>query len=135
VAIEINREKLAWAAGFFDGEGSAYVNRTTKHGLTYVELCLACTQHGNFAIEILEKFLGIVKFGRVYRKCKLDKWSMEIAGKTGYEWKCQSWSECQYVICMLWPFLSGYKRKQIICSMKAKLEHINRPVRRRRRIA
>jgi len=108
-----NDLELAWAAGFFDGEGSIYVvhKKRCKGGTTGkyypntgVELSIS-----QIHPQPLERFLSAVKTGSMSGPYKPKKenhspyWRWNTAGRpTTYK-----------VVCLLWPFLSTPKREQI----------------------
>lgn len=103
------REQLAWAAGFFDGEGTASVS-TSKKGHRKLTVCVDQNDP-----RVLEKFAQAVGHtGRLYgpyrdRSGRFIHWRY-TAGKFEY---CQAW------IAMLWPFLGPVKREQAIRGLKA----------------
>lgn len=114
--VKINREELAWAAGFFDGEGTAVlsgVNSTRVHPVTgrrrdYPTPHLQVTQH--FDPETIHRFhravrgLGIV--GGPYV-------SAGTAWHPRYQWACRRPDQVLVVVPMMWNWLSGPKRRQI----------------------
>lgn len=108
-----NREELAWAAGFFDGEGCSMLQTATYKDYEYPCLRVSVTQSGDSALPILVRFQsavgGIGKIlGPIQRKSYKPRW----------DWKAQGLEDCQAAIAMLWPFLSEVKRKQF----KSKLD-------------
>ena len=94
----MNREELAWAAGFFDGEGCTYWNKSGGHiGLN---VCQACTS-GQPA-ETLQRFRAAVGgLGKLNRK-----------SPTAYALVVQNFEHVQAIIAMLWFWLSDRKREQ-----------------------
>lgn len=86
--------EIAWAAGFFDGEGSVYA--TGKY------LVLAITQADR---RPLERFRAAVSLGTVGGPYRLEK-SPYFTYRAGVY-------EVQPVIEKLWPLLSEPKREQI----------------------
>jgi hypothetical protein len=92
--------ELAWAAGFFDGEGSVC---TRKRG-GWRELWLQVPQSGD--TETLYRFQRAVGIGKVcgpwqYRPNMLPSYRFDVRGKM-----------VEPVIKALWPYLSGPKRAQ-----------------------
>ena len=55
--MEISREKLAWAAGLFEGEGCFYINEKGK----YVNATVTSTDK-----DVLDAFLQVIGFGKIY---------------------------------------------------------------------
>lgn len=91
--------ELAWAAGFFDGEGSAFQMRGKKPGQVY--LALQVSQKDKRPLERFSKALGI---GRVRGPYK---------SHNGQSFWAVSGKKAQVVIEQLWPYLSEPKREQI----------------------
>ncbi len=95
--------ELAWAAGFFDGEGSARMDRRGKTPSARVSI-------GHVDRRPLDRFLCIVSAGSVtgpyhHNTKKNPNWSAyhsyQVYGKSAHN-----------VMAMLWPFLSEPKREQ-----------------------
>lgn len=88
----MNREELAWAAGFFDGEGCFTISRR-RDVLTFT---VAVVQRDE---RPLQRFRNAVGFGRIY------------AHNGGMKrWQVGSFEQSQATVALLWPFLSGPKR-------------------------
>lgn len=92
----INREELAWAAGFFDGEGTTGFY---KNGI-YRRLVLAIPQNDP---RPLERFHAAVQ--------GLGYINWQRTG-TNYVWQCQKFADAQAAIALLWAFWSAPKREQ-----------------------
>ncbi len=87
----------AWAAGFFDGEGCTYVNRTGK----YTALRVVVTQF--HSPETLLRFQRAVEgLGRMYGPYSKGQYFLRFSKKTG------AYAAMQ----LLWPYLSTIKRAQ-----------------------
>lgn len=98
------REQLAWAAGFFDGEGTTSVS-TDKNGNRKLTVC--ADQNDPRVLERFAHALGHI--GRMYgpyrdRSGRFIHWRY-TAGKWEYG---QAW------LAMMWPFLSPVKRAQAV---------------------
>lgn len=97
------REELAWAAGFFDGEGWSGLLRAPK-GKNYARMAIHQVH-----LPSLERFqramLGLGRIGGPYD---------HNAGKSKliYKWQASSWSDVQAIGAMLWTFLCDEKRAQ-----------------------
>lgn len=91
----MRKTELAWAAGFFDGEGCT--GRSSKRALG---MRVSVSQR---RIEPLERFRQVVGVGRIYgpgtRQC--------------YQWVACSHSDVVTTIARLWPYLSLPKKEQI----------------------
>jgi hypothetical protein len=98
-----NREALAWAAGFFDGEGHVGLN---NRGYLHLDVSqandpLALDKFAQ-AIGFLGKTYGpFQKYGR--RKKRV---------KPIYQYRVATFTKVQAVMALLWPFLCPVKRAQ-----------------------
>jgi hypothetical protein len=93
----IDREGLAWAAGFYDGEGctSGSANKVGKFQVHVVVV--------QKDIRVLVKFQTIVGVGTIYGPYK---------STNCYRFDAYGFEKAQAVVCMLWPWLSEIKREQ-----------------------
>lgn len=98
------REELAWAAGFFDGEGSIYTAKMGKKaGKHTIHLDIAQTDP-----EVLNRFYSAVSVGKVY-----GPYTPKTKNSRPYwRYTAASYKSCQYVIAVLWEFLSPVKKLQ-----------------------
>lgn len=93
--------ELAWAAGFFDGEGStSLMGRKRKSGERYRYLTVQVSQKDP---RPLFRFMGAVGVGQVYGPyaSQRDKYKFQATGPRAH-----------IVIDLLWPYLSEPKREQ-----------------------
>ena len=98
--MNLDKSELAWAAGFFDGEGCSFL-----HGKIYpameVQQIAVNDEHVPAVIERFYNATG--KIGKLYnRKYDTRRWSCAFHG----------WERAQTVLAMLWPYLSLVKRAQ-----------------------
>jgi hypothetical protein len=86
--------EIAWAAGFFDGEGHIYFHR----GQSSSAVRLRVRQREP---ELLLRFQRAVGgYGRIYRE------------KSGiYSFECEGWRAYE-IVNALWPYLGSHKRTQ-----------------------
>lgn len=103
ISSNFNREKLAWAAGFFDGEGTTSCSYAGK-GSVVRTLKLSIPQIHR---EELDRFRdAVLEFGSVggpyYYPNKNPIW----------RYQCWKYEHSQAIIAMLWTFLSTSKREQ-----------------------
>jgi LAGLIDADG DNA endonuclease family protein len=99
----INREELAWAAGFFDGEGHV---RAVGRGHVRVQLA-------QVEKEPLERFQrAVLNLGKFYGP-------YEQGHRPVWHFRTHNFEESQAVIALLWNFLSGPKRQQILAVFKS----------------
>jgi len=97
----LNREQLAWAAGFFEGEGSTSLNRN-KHldGRGYIGLSVSQKDR-----EVLDRFhAAIGGLGNVTES--------PARPASPFTWCTSRFEHCQAVLAMLWPFMGQVKRAQ-----------------------
>lgn len=96
----MDTHELAWAAGFFDGEGS-----TVRMNGKYARMQLAQSESG---IGTLRRFRRAVGAGSVVGP---NKYKSSI-GKPQYVWVCSNLEDCQFVLARLWKWLGLQKRGQ-----------------------
>lgn len=92
----MNREELAWAAGFFDGEGTTGFYRNGG----YRRFVMSVPQNDP---RPLERFHAAVE--------GLGYINWQRTG-TNYVWQVQRFEHTQAVMALLWPFWSEPKREQ-----------------------
>ncbi len=112
MAITINREELAWAAGFFDGEGHVHFqmrrngNPTDTHRWRRIQI-----QVNQCHPEVLERFQkavgGIGVIGGPY-----GPYSSGPNKRAHWKYGADGFAKSQAVIAMLWPFLGSVKKEQ-----------------------
>lgn len=89
-------EGLAWAAGFFDGEGSFHLRDAS--GLS--PMASVSQRH----LEVLLKFQEEVGFGKIYHRTK--------AGKDVWHWRVTTRREVMLLLELLRPWLGTVKVAQ-----------------------
>lgn len=99
-----SREDLAWAAGYFDGEGSSFLKKNGKFNNKNLAISIAQNDP-----ETLKKFFGIVQKGKLY---EYRVW----------QWKTTNFADSQFVIGLLWPWLGSIKKQQYSDACKKYLE-------------
>jgi hypothetical protein len=104
--VTSTREALAWAAGYFDGEGHVAVSRRTGRDRANHTLRVDISQTRN--PSDLRRFRDAVGVGRIngpYAK-KNPLWSEHwVFSAHGFE-------KVQHIIATLWPWLGEKKRAQ-----------------------
>ncbi len=99
----MNTKELAWASGFFDGEGCTFVTKVNRG----TRLVMAVAQTSS---AVLERFAAAVGAGNINgpyggRTAKSSPyWQLSIT----------NWRTTQAVYCKLWPMLSRQKKDQIL---------------------
>lgn len=103
--------ELAWAAGFFDGEGwTTPQRRTLRSGRPVMYIQIGVSQVDR---RPLERFAAAVRTGNITRK-----------GGTSpcLNWRCSRFAEVLRVMDELWPYLSEPKREQFSRVRKEQIE-------------
>lgn len=100
--------EVAWAAGFFDGEGTTSVLKTTRDKYSYLRMSLSQKN-----LECLERFHSILGVGKIYKSKTRDI----------YSWNCYKYEEVQQALDLLWPYLSEIKRQQATKAQDTVLEN------------
>jgi len=98
VSVVCNTD-IAWAAGFFDGEGTTSLLKAQRDHYSYIRMGLSQKVH-----ECLDRFHEIVKFGKIYQSKTRDIRS----------WNCYKQDEVEQVLNLLWPYLSEVKKTQAL---------------------
>lgn len=118
----INRENLAWAGGFFDGEGSItwqyYVKNKDGTKYKYPKICIS--QSGSS--ELLEKFKTITNAGGIYEA----RFKHATAKLPRYSYCVNGFEKVQYVVALLWGFIGSSKKAQAKKVLGAYLSHARR---------
>ena len=99
--------ELAWAAGFFDGEGCCSVFRVKDREKPYSYTSLQISQSD---IRPLERFKAAIgSCGHLYGPHDRHRPNT----RPEYTWRCNRYEHVQAVIALLWKYLSPVKRNQI----------------------
>src|SRR5437773_1884658 len=96
------REELAWAAGFFDGEG--WVGTGLRSGRRYPRLAVGQTNR-----FVLDQFLTTVRVGHIHGPYAYSGRKTPI-----YYYETNGCHHVRAVIAMLWTWLSPAKREQAL---------------------
>jgi hypothetical protein len=111
----VSETELAWAAGFFDGEGSTMVARCKPKAVEYYYFRLSVGQTNP---ETLERFqravggMGAISGPRLRKDGRKPFWQWQLTGQKGIE-----------VMEQLWPYLSEEKRNQYVRARAEIREH------------
>ena len=97
--------ELAWAAGFFDGEGTFCLKTMRSNGSEYKYPVVQIAQ--NEAL-LLDRFQRAVKVGAVH-------WdgSRDVA-----VYRANKFEQVQFVACVLWPWLGRFKKEQAVRTLR-----------------
>lgn len=103
--LTLNREELAWAGGFYTGEGwtgSTVINKTKANPDRHVRMAVSQVERAP-----LERFRNAVQLGKIRGPYPAGKGARPIS-----QWIVGSFEETQAAIAMLWPWLSPVKQEQ-----------------------
>jgi hypothetical protein len=107
-------EELAWAGGFFDGEGSTYLEKHRSHrGYFAARLHVTQSGWGGVAPELLRFKSAMGDIGSISGASK-DKRDH----KPYRRWRAQAENEVQLGIHLLLPFIGKVKRQQALAVMR-----------------
>jgi hypothetical protein len=99
-------ERLAWAGGLYDGEGSTSLSRhRTNEGHFSPEV--AVTQSGAACPQVLERFRDIIGRGRIY-----GPYTQEGATLPVFRWKAAAHGDVEHSLYLLAPWVGSVKRDQ-----------------------
>lgn len=121
--IAIDREQLAWAAGFLDGEGGFYLSTNTDKykKWTYYQVCSTVVQSGPEIPHPLARFHQAVGIGKI-----LGPYPPKGMGhKPQWNWRITGFEKVQAVVALLWTWLSEPKREQARRALAGCVEHPN----------
>ena len=104
MTIKINQTELAWAAGFFDGEGSFVLGRPTPNTMPQFRVQLAQTDSRQ-----LKRFKNTVAgLGNVTGPYK----SQSPKHRVKWTFNTARFEHSQAILAMLWKYLCPIKREQ-----------------------
>lgn len=105
--LTVDREMLAWAAGFFDGEGGTYMKSARRKDGTR---SFSPTMHvAQTTLPVLEKFQqATTGMGKIYGPRIFD----DQRRKPVWSWQVSNYECVVQVLCLLWPWLGDVKRDQ-----------------------
>jgi hypothetical protein len=107
--FEPNREELAWAAGFFDGEGSFSWTTPAAFG------CAVINQTNRESLERFKRAVaGLGKIYGPYEPRHKDRWSR----KPQWAFRAHRREHVQAIAVMLWFKLGPIKRRQAVSVLK-----------------
>lgn len=120
--MQIEREDLAWAAGFFEGEG--YVGLHLRHDPNAVSLAAKQQVYATLVFEvgqvnpepILRLSLIFAPLGYVSKPYKNSK-----SSTSSIRFRANTFEHVQAFVAMLWYWLSAKKREQAANALKGYL--------------
>jgi len=109
-----DRTALAWAAGVFDGEG--YIGskiRKTPGGRRNPYIHMSVSQYHD--AEVVERFTAALGIGT----CSVRHRETPRGPVVESLWRVQSFEKVQAAVALLWPWLSGPKRRQAVQALQS----------------
>lgn len=100
---------MAWAAGFFDGEGCVYLHRSGRGGKCH-SLCLEIVQSGYDPPDTLDR--AATAFPGVFLKVTGPRPQGGFGKRPMWRVRTDRFEYVQAIVAMLWPWLSQEKRGQ-----------------------
>jgi hypothetical protein len=109
-------ERAAWAAGFFDGEGSILVEGDPSRPAVTMSIPQASASG---VPEVLDRFMRVVGTGAISGPRMVPSpWSK----LPQYRWQLKRFAEIERVVALLYPYADVVKREQ----MQRSLERVRR---------
>jgi hypothetical protein len=100
----LDTHQLAWAAGFFDGEGCTYLGKHGRQGLS-----TPCCEVNQIHCEVLHRFqVAVGGLGSM----RLRPDTTNKRPNTMWSFYTRNWRSTQAVLTLLWPHLDVVKRAQ-----------------------
>ncbi len=101
--------ELAWAAGFFDGEGSTMAHRRRRNGYLTLDVSVPQASRAGIPVPLLRFQRAVLGLGRI-----------DPPRSNGtYVWRSRGFGEAQATIALLWPHIGEVKRTQAAHAMQA----------------
>ena len=113
----MSKVELAWAAGFYDGEGSISCTANNGNPNTRIQLSIGQkNDDGKKSSARLERFKRAMGVGKIYKKTRIGK---EINQSQFLVCKAADVGTC---VKLLWPNISVEKRNQMARAVE-KFQH------------
>jgi hypothetical protein len=104
MAFHPDREELAWAAGFFDGEGCFSYTERARYGVATI---------GQTDIRALERFRDAVGVGKIYGPYDY-RYLGRMSKRPWWNYRAHRREHVQAITAMLWFKLGPIKREQAL---------------------
>jgi hypothetical protein len=106
----LDTHELAWAAGFFDGEGNIRAKPNKQWTCVYYHAVMSINQ---IDPQVLERFrLAVGGLGKVSGPYDRSRYSGAFSRQPQWTYEVFSFERVQAVTAMLWNWLSPVKREQ-----------------------
>ena len=110
-------EELAWAGGFFDGEGSTYLEKHRTHADYFVpRLHVTQSAWGGIAPELIRFRAAMGGIGTISSSSKNKE-----EGKPYRRWRAFADDEVHLGLHLLLPFIGQVKRRQAVATMNGRV--------------
>jgi hypothetical protein len=97
----MKKTEVAWAAGFFEGDGSIYVYRSHRNPKGYIRLSV--TQVTTERLERFEAAMGVGSVVGPYHHKGTTKWMWRVAAK----------KDVRHSLNLMWPYLGPTMRRRL----------------------
>lgn len=97
--------EIAWAAGFFDGEGATTLYAKSRRSMDTVrQPVMTISQVNNDTLERFQR--AVLGIGKIYGPYQHKN------GRPQFVWRSYRWIDSQAVLALLWRFLGTHKQEQ-----------------------
>lgn len=122
----LNKAELAWAAGFFDGEGTTCLTRykPKNQQRSYTVIAVGISQVEREPLERFQRAVG--DLGVIIGPYQ----PRERNRKPQYRFRASGFERSQAIVVMLWPYLCSIKQAQAALAlqqMRGEIRSIGRP--------
>lgn len=114
--VNLDREELAWAAGFFDGEGSVGSYPRGHKGAPRIMVQVAQVDR-----EVLDRFAAVIGEGVI-------RGPLENNGSNSspyYAFSIDGHHRVQHAMCLMWNWLGSVKKEAFIKAANTYLNYVH----------
>jgi hypothetical protein len=105
----MDTHEVAWAAGFFDGEGNIRAKRVNWKERSYLYPVIFVPQIHPYVLERFKRAVGFGKISGPFTSCSRDG----ITRQPQWVYEVFAFEQVQAVCISLYPWLSPVKRAQV----------------------
>ena len=102
---------FAWAAGFFDGEGSTVCSSNNGNKNTRIHISIGQKNNGDSIASVLVKFQSIFKNGKLYQKAHHSR------DNNQHQYLVTKPEDVCFVLRKMWPYLGEAKKTQALLAL------------------
>ena len=114
----MNTHELAWAAGFYDGEGSTSF-LVSKEGARRIKICVG--QKDRRALDRFHTAVGVGKIALRTHSGHVDGYKLKT--RQLFHFETGKFEDIQHIVASLWPWLGEVKRAQAKSALQRYLNH------------